>query len=53
VVSELTAMKSVFDNDDIARLAAIIGEESSEALLSKLMANGVVYEVAPGKFKAA
>jgi len=53
VVSELTKLKPVFDLEDVSRLAAIVGEESSEVFLSKLMASGVVYEVAPGKFKAA
>jgi hypothetical protein len=53
VVSELTTLKPVFDLEDVERLAAIVGEESSEVFLSKLMASGVVYEVSPGKFKAA
>jgi hypothetical protein len=52
VVSELTSLKSVMDIEDINRLAAIIGEKSPEELLSKLLESGLVYESAPGKFKA-
>lgn len=53
VVSGLNSMKPVFDIEDVKRLAAIVGEESHEKFLARLMESGLVYEVAPGKFKAA
>jgi hypothetical protein len=53
IVSGLSAVRPEFDSEDIARIAAIIGSENPDVLVDKLLASGIIYEVAPGKFKAA
>jgi secreted Zn-dependent insulinase-like peptidase len=53
IISELSAVKPEFGTEDIRRIAAILGYESSDALVDKLLAAGLIYEVSSGRFRTA
>lgn len=52
IATELTRSKSQFDLDDLRRVLSIMGRDDPERMLAKLLENGVVFEVAPGRYKA-
>ena len=53
IIAELSAIRPEFDSEDISRIAAIIGYGSPGALVDRLLESGLIYEVSPGRFKAA
>jgi secreted Zn-dependent insulinase-like peptidase len=53
IISDLSAVKPEFGAEDIRRIAAILGYEDSNALVDKLLAAGLIYEVSSGRFRAA
>ena len=51
IAAELTAAKSEFDIEDIKRMSPLLGNQTPERLATRLLENGLIYEVSPGKFK--
>lgn len=53
MVAELSAQKKEFDVDDVKKIAVMIGKETPENLVAKLLNLGIIYEVGPGRYRAA
>jgi len=52
ITVELTRSKSQFELDDLRRVLTIMGRDDSEKMLARLLERGVIYESAPGKYRA-
>ena len=53
IASELTKSKSQFELDDLKRVLSLMGRDDPERMLARLLENGIIFEAAPGKYKAA
>lgn len=51
VAQELTAMHGSFGYDDVKRVAAILGRESPEDMISRLQEHGLIYETSEGTYR--
>lgn len=52
MVVELTALRSEFDINDIKKIAVMIGKQTPEDLIVRLLEYGIIYEVGLGRYKA-
>jgi hypothetical protein len=52
IVSELTKSKSQFELDDLKRVLSLMGRDDPERMLARLLENGIIFEAAPGRYKA-
>lgn len=53
IASELTKSKSQFELDDLKRVLSLMGRDDPERMLARLLENGIIFEAAPGRYKAA
>ncbi len=51
VAEELTAMHGSFGYDDVKRVAALVGRESPEDIISRLQEHGLIYETSEGTYR--
>ena len=49
---ELTACGGEFGDEDMKRVAALVGRESAEDMIARLQEHGLVYETADGRFRS-
>lgn len=52
VSSELSRLKQDFTIDDLRKVAAILGKDSPEDMLARLLEHNLVYEVLEGTYRA-
>ncbi len=53
IVEELSKKKPEFSSEDLSKISSQIGGGNADALVERLLASGVIYEVSPGRFRAA
>lgn len=52
VITELAKRKPVFSSEDITKIATQFGGAKADKLVERLLERGVIFEVAPGKFRS-
>lgn len=52
IATELTAMHGEFGYDDVKRVAALVGRESPEDMISRLQEHGLIYETSEGTYRS-
>jgi len=53
IAAELTKSKSQFELEDLERVLSFMGRDDADRMLARLLENGIIFESAPGKYKAA